>query len=85
MIRELRRAAILLPFAFTDLRLPWDPVISASDAEGEGGLGVVEASLPAAAVGDVGRTSELWRYRYEDSVRARDHALSQQTDSALLG
>ena len=60
----------LLPLCFSDLRLPWNNVVGATDAC-EGGMGRTEATWPVDAVKAAGRTSERWRFRRHPEGRDR--------------
>ena len=71
---ELFLARSLLPLLFSEFDLPWNPTLTCTDSC-ETGFGVCETHCGAQAARDIGRTSEKWRYLFEDSVSARAHAL----------
>ena len=71
--QECKWAAALLLMCRANLRLPWHPAVTASDASLTG-TGVVEARFDPKLVATVGSQKELWRYKASDSAcRAREH------------
>ena len=58
-----------------DLHAQWDPSVTCSDACTYG-IGVCQRQLPADIVGAVGRCNERWRYKTQNSIAARQHAVS---------
>ena len=64
----------LLPLFRADCSAVWDDTLQASDASTTG-LGVCSSGAGAGIAGKLGRASEKWRYRIEDSIHARRSAL----------
>ena len=71
---ELRTIVAILPLLFSQLDNQWSTLVHASDAS-ESGLGVCTRRIPAAEVGAIGRCHEKWRFKTEDAIQARAHAL----------
>ena len=71
--QECKWAAALLLMCRANLRLPWHPSVTASDASLTG-TGVVEAVFDPKLVSVVGSQKELWRYKATDLAnKAREH------------
>ena len=84
--RELRQvsALLLLVCAFTNLA--WNPVASIFGSSSYG-YATLEKNVGCEVSGRWGRHAEKWRYRHEDSTRAREHALRDplRVDPVSLG
>ena len=74
VVEELWRIRCLLPLLRARVKAPWHDRCMACDAS-TFGLGACERDLDLATARSLGRTSERWRYRVEDAVRARARAL----------
>jgi hypothetical protein len=72
--RELKWMRDVLPLLFHNARASWSPTVHVSDAS-EQGFGVCTKQIPSSDVKAAGRSAEIWRYRAEDTVNARAHAL----------
>ena len=80
--RELRWMSGLLPLLYHDMRAAWSNIVHCSDSSSTG-FGVCSARLDPALVAVIGRCDERWRYRAEDAVQSRSHAL--RPDILLTG
>lgn len=78
----LRQIRSLLPLLRCNLCAEWHPEATASDASPYG-LGVCQRTAPCPEIAALGRTSEGWRFRVEDAVRAREHALAQLIEESF--
>ena len=78
--RELHQVASLLPLCHARIRAPWHTSVTASDSSMEG-AGVCTRDLPVSLVRRFCKTSERWRFGFEDAVRARAHAFGQSACS----
>ena len=76
---ELKTFAGLMVFLVSSWVMPWNSVVSCSDACEEG-YGVCTRWLPPDLVARVGRTRERDRYRSAGHVRARDAVLGAQVE-----
>ena len=84
--RELRQFSALLPLVCAFTNLAWSPVASISDSSSYG-YAILEKDVGCEVSGRWGRHAEKWRYRHEDSTRAREHALGDPlcVDPSSLG
>ena len=79
MFREFRQARAFTFFARANIRRPWCPTFTMTDACFSGlGIGVVESEFDRDTVWNIGRNDERWRFRveYADGRGARDKSLS---------
>ena len=74
--RELKWISSLLPLVYTNTWREWSPRLHVGDASDDG-FGVCELMTDVATTSSLGRTSERWRFRTEDAIAARQHALRQ--------
>ena len=74
VLRELSQIESILPLLSAELDISWYRKIAAVDASNFG-IGVCERELDVDRVGDIGRVSERWRFKVEDAIHARKHAL----------
>ena len=63
-----------LPLLFHETSLAWSPQVRCSDASSEG-YGACVSRLDPALVATIGRCDERWRFRADDAIDARVHAL----------
>ena len=73
---ELHQVASLLPLCHAWICAPWHSSMTASDSSMEG-AGVCTRDLPVSLVHRFCKTSERWRFGFEDAVRVRAHAFGQ--------
>ena len=73
--QELRWVSSILPLLRCKINVGWGPNITASDSS-PWGVGVCERTLDEATIRSVGSVSERWRFKFEDAVCARKHALA---------
>ena len=76
---ELRQVADLLPLFFCDTSLGWADKVMCSDSC-DSGFGVLKRKVDVDTVAAWGRQSEKFRYLFEDSVGAREHALQDDPE-----
>ena len=86
--RELRWAVTLLPFLQSNVRRPWRPLVTATDAEGAGGVdyggwGITTKRMDVKMVRGLGSMSEKWRFDVEDAISTRRQALASEQDAML--
>ncbi|CAK0894772.1 unnamed protein product [Prorocentrum cordatum] len=72
---EVAQCRSLLSVMFSNLRMPWSPIVVASDAC-LSGMAAATTNLPVSVVSSIGRVSERWRYRVPTAVSARKSALA---------
>ncbi|MCP2504969.1 MAG: hypothetical protein NLN65_06720, partial [Candidatus Poseidoniaceae archaeon] len=77
--QELFHIRSLLPLFRFNMRIPWCTTIHASDASSFG-LGVCVRHCTSEQVRYVGRVSERWRFKIEESIGARRSVLRQDPD-----
>ena len=71
---ELRQVADLLPLFFCDTGIGWSEKVMCTDSC-DSAFGVLKRTIDPEIVAKWGRQSERFRYMFEDSVCAREHAL----------
>ena len=86
--RELRWAVTLPPFLQSNVKRPWCPLVTATDAEGAGGVdcggwGVTKKRMDVKTVRELGSVSEKWRFDVEDAISARKQAFASEQDAML--
>ena len=74
--RAIHQVAPLLPLCHARICAPWHSSVTASDSSMEG-AGVCTRDLPVSLVRRFCKTSECWRFGFEDAVRAQAHAFGQ--------
>lgn len=74
--KELEWVATLLPLFRIRLNIGWSEDVTASDSS-PWGVGVCSRKLDVKEVRNLGSFSERWRFKFEDAMRARQHALGQ--------
>lgn len=72
--RDLRQFAAVLPLLRSRLAAPWSSRLLASDTS-PCGVGVCEKEASTSTCMAIGKVNERWRFRCEESVAARAHAL----------
>ena len=72
--KELEWVASLLPLFQIRLNIGWSEDVTASDSS-PWGVGVCSRKIDAKEVRNLGSFSERWRFKFEDAMRARQHAL----------
>ena len=72
--QELCWISSLLPLFRMKINSGWAEDVTASDSS-PWGLGVCSRKLDVNTVADIGSQSERWRYKFEDSMQARQRAL----------
>ena len=80
--KELEWFSAVLPLLRMKINCGWSQDITASDSS-PWGLGVCLRTLEKQEVQSLGGCSERWRFRFEDALRARDHALNQDDGEAF--
>ena len=75
--KELSWISSLLPLFRMKLNCGWSDDVMASDSS-PWGVGICSRKIDRSVVQSFGRVSERWRYRFEDSTRARKHALNSE-------
>ena len=73
--KELAWVASLLPLFRMKLNCGWSDDVTASDSS-PFGIGVCSRKLDVNTVKDLGGCSERWRFKFEDAMLARKHAIS---------
>ncbi|CAK0881152.1 unnamed protein product [Prorocentrum cordatum] len=90
VIRELRVAAALAPFAYYDAKRPVDSTVYSTDASTgdldpagslHGGYGVTKRELGQQLVLETARVRERWRYHVEGALHAREFAFAARDTS----
>ncbi|CAK0869005.1 unnamed protein product [Prorocentrum cordatum] len=90
VIRELRVAAALVPFAYYDAKRPVDSTVYSTDAStGDldpagslyGGYGATKRELSQQLVLETARVRERWRYHVEGALHAREFAFAARDTS----
>ncbi|CAK0792247.1 unnamed protein product, partial [Prorocentrum cordatum] len=90
VIRELRVAAALVPFAYYDAKRPVDSTVYSTDASTgdldpagslHGGYGVTKRELSQQLVLETARVRERWRYHVEGALHAREFAFAARDTS----
>ena len=72
--RELGWLSALLPLFFMDTWRTWSDQLHAGDAS-DFGFGVCSLASSSGIAAGLGRVSERWRFKTEDAIAARKHAL----------
>lgn len=72
--RELGWLSALLPLFFVDTWRTWSDQLHAGDAS-DSGFGVCSHASSSEIAAGLGRVSERWRFKAEDAIAARKHAL----------
>ena len=72
--KEISAISNLLPLLCSNMSIGWNPYVLASDAS-LFGIGAGEKRVDFKVIEECGRISEKWRYRAEETIRAREHAL----------
>ena len=81
--RELCCFRGLLPLIFSDMRLPWDPLVDCTDAS-PSGVGCVTKQFDTGLVRRAGRIHERWRFsRHEESCAPRFDAAASTSRFSL--
>ena len=74
VLGELRWMVAVLPLLISETWLPWPGQVYASGAS-PNGYGVCVKRVEPRLAAHIGRVAEKWRFRAEDSVQARAHAM----------